>query len=323
MTSILAASEQWLESVQSARAYKTFETYRAARNFFFRSLQSRKIDPDKEPVSVLTLREFGFLLKDLKHITTSGESVYATAIKRFYRYLLAEEVIRVNPVALEELILQRARRPGKRVPQFYEDEIGEVLDAMMKLPISTDPLQRLRDYRDRALIITLAATGLRIHEAVKLTRGDVDWRRLRAIMIGKGDKEAVVRFTKRSIRVLKEYLQARSKLDGATGKPLASLPIFARHDTGIGKKVEAITTTTGRTIVNERVRQVLGEEAAKKITPHSFRHYFVTKVYQRNNDLKLAQALARHENIQITQRYARISDAELDRGYRDAMEDEG
>ena len=82
-----------------------------------------------------------------------------------------------------------------------------------------------------------------------------------------------------------------------------------------------ITTTTGRTIVNERVTQSLGAEAVGTITPHSFRHYFVTVVLRGSGgNLKLAQELARHQSIAVTQRYAHLSDDELDRAYHEVFD---
>jgi integrase/recombinase XerC len=109
-------------------------------------------------------------------------------------------------------------------------------------------------------------------------------------------------------------------LDGASGKPLTTLPLFARHDLGAGKKIKPITTATGRNIVAQRVRESLGAEAEGTITPHSFRHYFVTTVLQGSGNLKLAQELARHKNIAVTQRYAHLSDDELDKGYEEVFE---
>jgi integrase len=181
--------------------------------------------------------------------------------------------------------------------------------------------ERLRDLRDRAFLITLADTGLRVHEACGLRRGDLDWNEGRAIIIGKGNKQAVVRFSGRSMQALRDYLSARAKLDGASGRPLGALPLFARHDKGAGKKIKTITTATGRNIVAGRVEQILGAEAVGTITPHSFRHYFVTRVLQASGNLKLAQELARHTNIAVTQRYAHLNDDELDKGYYDAFEE--
>ncbi len=166
-------------------------------------------------------------------------------------------------------------------------------------------------------MLTLADTGLRVHEACKLRRGDVDWNEGRAVIVGKGDKQAVVRFSERALRTLKAYLEARSGLDGGTGKPLASLALFARHDKGAGHKIKPITTTTGRNIVHERVEQALGKSASGRITPHSLRHYFVTTVLRASGNLKMAQELARHASIQVTQRYAHLSNDELDRGYHE------
>jgi len=170
--------------------------------------------------------------------------------------------------------------------------------------------------RDRAFLLTLSDTGLRVHEACNLRRGDIDWLEHRAIVIGKGNKEAVVRFSKRSLDALKMYLSERANLDGNSGKALASQPVFARHDRGAGKKVKPISTTTGREIVNQRVRESLGEEAVGTITPHSFRHYFVTTILGSTGNLKLAQVLARHTNIAVTQRYSHLSDNELDQEYQ-------
>jgi integrase len=100
------------------------------------------------------------------------------------------------------------------------------------------------------------------------------------------------------------------------------MPLFARHDRGTGKTIKPMTTTTGRNIVADRVREILGPEAVGTITPHSFRHYFVTRVLRASGNLKLAQELARHRNIAVTQRYAHLSDDELDRGYFEAIEEE-
>jgi integrase len=186
--------------------------------------------------------------------------------------------------------------------------------------LSDNPEVRLRALRDRAFLLTLADTGLRVHEACNLRRGDIDWNEGRAIIIGKGNKQAVVRFSTRSLSALKDYLSTRAVLDGSSGRPLPSLPLFARHDKGAGKKIKPITTTTGRNIVSERVRQALGDQAMGRITPHSFRHYFVTTVLRASGNLKLAQELARHASIQVTQRYAHLSDDELDRGYHEIFE---
>jgi integrase/recombinase XerC/integrase/recombinase XerD len=69
------------------------------------------------------------------------------------------------------------------------------------------------------------------------------------------------------------------------------------------------------------VFEALGEEAIGTITPHSFRHYFVTTVLQGSGgNIKVAQELARHRNIAVTQRYAHLTDEELDKSYYDIFD---
>jgi integrase len=211
------------------------------------------------------------------------------------------------------------------LPQFPREDIDKLLDRVDDLRIQPveNEADLFRNLRDRAFLLMLADTGLRVHEACGLRRGDIDWNEGKAVVTGKGDRQAVVRFSSRSLDAVKDYLSARAGLDGASGRALTSLPLFARHDKGAGKKVKPITTTTGRNIVKQRVGEFLGEKVVGAITPHSFRHYFVTTVLRGSGgNLKLAQELARHQNIAVTQRYAHLSDDELDRGYYDIFEDQ-
>lgn len=241
-----------------------------------------------------------------------------TAVTGFFEYIAAEQLTEINLPRLRLLIWQRARRPGQRLPQFPRDAIEQVLDYAddLRLQPTENDAERFRNLRDRAYLLVLADTGLRVHEACGLRRGDLDWNEGKAIVIGKGDREALIRFSHRSLGALKDYLSSRAGLDGSSGRALTSLPIFARHDKGAGKKVKPITTTTGRNIVNQRVQECLGSDVVGSITPHSFRHYFVTTVLRGSGgNLKLAQELARHKNIAVTTRYAHLADDELDKGY--------
>ncbi|MBK9781938.1 MAG: tyrosine-type recombinase/integrase [Anaerolineales bacterium] len=72
---------------------------------------------------------------------------------------------------------------------------------------------QLRAYRDRAFLVTLADTGFRVHEACNLRRGDIDWNEGRAVIIGKGNKQAVVRFSSRSLSITSRLFQALSFQD--------------------------------------------------------------------------------------------------------------
>jgi len=338
-TSIQQAVALFLDNITLARSKNTADTYGFAMRAFLALLADRKIDAENAPVADLSEDAIGWFAAALKDLAPATERLYLQATAGFYEFLAAERLASPNLPRLKLLVHQRARRTGQRLPQFPRDDLEKVLDYVSSLApyppkgtpgVGVQPNERrtddvsqnehLRDLRDRAFLLTLADTGLRVNEACSLRRGDIDWNEGRAVIIGKGDKQAVVRFSTRSMNALRDYLSARSPLDGASGRPLSALPLFARHDKGAGKKVKPMTTATGRNIVDERVRQALGGEAEGRITPHSFRHYFVTTVLRASGNLKLAQELARHANISVTQRYAHISDDELDKGYYEIFE---
>jgi len=280
-------------------------------------LQRHKVPVDTTTISAIPEEAVAWFIAALKDYSPTTERLYLTAMTGFYEYLSAERLCEINLPRLRLLIRQRARKPGQRLPQFPYNKIENILEHANNIAFhdNGDPVAHLIDLRDRAFLITLADTGMRVHEACGLRRGDIDWNEGRAIIIGKGNQQAVIRFSKRSLEALRDYLKARAALDGASGHTLASLPLFARHDRGAGRKIKPITTTTGRNIVTQRVAQALGSEAVGSITPHSFRHYFVTVILKASGNLKLAQELARHKNIAVTQRYAHLSDDELAKGY--------
>jgi site-specific recombinase XerD len=322
---ISQAIEGYLGVIERARSQNTLSAYQNALNFFARVLEENDLHPEDAGVDQLTTDAVKWQLEACSAYAPATERLYLTAVLGFYKYLMSESLVETNLPQIQELIRNRARRAGRRLPQFPRDDIDKLViysRNLIKSPVESER-ERLIQLRDRAFLITLADTGLRVHEACALRRGDVDWQEGRAIIIGKGDQEAVVRFSRRVLGALKDYISARAGLDGGFGRPLTSLPLFARHDDRAGNKVLPISTTTGRNIVKQRVREALGEQAVGSITPHSFRHYFVTMVLRGSGgNLKLAQELARHQDTSTTQLYAHLSNDELDRGYFEIFDEE-
>lgn len=317
------AIEMFLENIKLTRSENTEKTYGNAMHCLIEMLESEGCDPDNMDVSELSEDIFGKFAKYLKYYSPATEGLYINVAKNFFEFLSAENLRQTNLYQIKLLINQRTRKMGVRLPQFPADDIEKMLTFAEELcnRDSEDFHEKLINMRDGAFLITLADTGLRIHEACNLRRGDIDWFKKKAIIIGKGNKQAVVRFSDRSTISMRNYLFTRGGLDGNTGRQLSVLPVFARHDKGAGKNILPITTKTGRLIVAERVKECLGEEAVGTITPHSFRHYFVTCVLQETGNLKIAQEFARHTNIAVTQRYAHIADNELDETYRGIFDD--
>ncbi len=218
--------KQFLDTVKMARSANTARAYSNGLHLFGTVLIENHLDPDHSPASAITEDAASWMANALKDLSPATEQLYLAATVRFYEYLAAEKYAEINLTRLRLLLRQRSRRPGQRLPQFPRNDIETVLMYVNNFTtrLSDNQNVRLRELRDRSFLLTLADTGLRVHEACNLRRGDIDWNEGRAIIIGKGDKQAVVRFSGRCLGSLKEYLSARAAMDGGSGRPLPSLP---------------------------------------------------------------------------------------------------
>lgn len=320
MTTIQNAAEQWLKMVESSRKHKTRTTYETAWRKFADTLKSRKIQPGKTDVSELSEKSMIWFIDDLRSLSPRSERLYVNAINGFFLFMDGMEIRRLNLSSIRLLIHNYCRKPGRRIVQLNREGISEILNDIQHMPIPRKKRDKLVALRDRAFILTLADTGLRVHEACNAKRGDLNYIDQTITTIGKGDKQAIVRLTPRALNAIRDYLNARR--DGETGN-LAEKPIFARHDQEAYYKTLHMSTKTGRKIIENAVRKyVSGYDKSHRITPHSFRHYFVTTILDKTGDIKLAQEYARHSSIAVTEKYVHISDKELDRKYKEIFEDD-
>ncbi len=307
------STADFINMVLSSRSAQTARTYSNALNLFVSTLP----DEGNTPAADLGIQHVKTYLERLKELSPATERLYTTAANRFYHYLVAEEIITINLALLAQTIKTRTRRQGKRLPKFPKKDIEALIEHAAD-HFGIDPPTRCTDgqRRDAAFILVLADTGLRVSEACNLVCSDIDWKNQTAVIIGKGDKQAVVRFSSRSIEAILYYIHRLGNCEND------DTPLFMRHNNGNREANAAISTATGRQIIKRQARALLGERKSKTITPHSFRHYFVTMVWQKSGgNIKLAQELARHTNIQMTQRYTHLSDSELDAGYKNIFDD--
>lgn len=312
------AIDRYLDFLQNVigRNPKTVAAYRRGLSFFAETLHAQGIDPPHTPVAALTTEWLPHLLRDLKTYAVATEHLYTTAVSGFYRYVAGEGWAEVNLARMDSLLKQR-RRLGQRLPPLgLADKVERIIaEAETQLATVKDE-DRLLVLRDAALLVTLADTGLRVSELCALRRKDIDWNRAQAMIIGKGDKQAVVRFSRRALARIRRYLAARQSLDGQQPQSMGSLPLFARHDLAAGKRVLPLSPRTVEKLVRHYAALALPPEEATGITPHSFRHDFVTRIVSETGNIHLAQRAARHENIGTTERYTHLSDEEVDEAYR-------
>jgi integrase/recombinase XerC len=330
MTTVQEAIERFYSVVKGSKSVNTARAYAGALDRFTLCMIDNDADPIHSPIDGFREDWVGKFAEYLTAAAPTTQKLYMSVLVQFYKFLFAEELQKVNLPRVEMLSRSRTRKVGARLPQFPQNDIDKMCDYVLgddytrriaehKSEEYNEMRELLALYRDRAFILTLADTGLRVHEACGLLRGDLDINEGRAVLIGKGDKQAIVRFSARSLGALKSYLNKRQVLLSWNGR-ISAQPVFSRHDRGAGKNILPLSTGGGRHIINEVVRVAVGPDEVGTITPHSFRHYFVTRVLQSSGNLKLAQSLARHASISMTERYAHLANNELDKGYHEAIE---
>jgi integrase/recombinase XerC len=327
---IAQAKTMFLESIKPPGSVNTHtrQAYKTALDTFLNMLATHQIDSSSFPVAELRENSITDFVDYMKGFSPATESLYLHVVKNFFKFLDAENLAPVKLSRIRTLIRQRARRSRRQPVGYPEEDVKQFIGFMTNtrnFPVLDDDQldnEGLRDARDRALILTLADTGLRLDEICKLRCSDLDFEANGAILRSRNKKQTFVPFSSRSINAIKAYLSHRKSLDLENSQISSSLPLFARHDKGAGRKIQPVTPTTVRNIVAERVQQALGDTAVGSITPHTFLHYFVTTILQATGNLKLAQVLARHTNIQITQKYAHISERELNQSYSEIFDKE-
>jgi integrase/recombinase XerD len=215
-------------------------------------------------------------------------------LRSFYRHMRREQVIDHDPAA--DL---RAPRARARLPEVLtRDEVARLLAQ----PKGSTPSA----LRDRALLETMYACGLRASEVIGLTLSelDLDAGVLRAQ--GKGSKERIVPVGSKAVASLRAYLErARPRLVGLREEPrvFVNLRGGGLSRQGLYKIVQRHARTAG---------------LARKMSPHTLRHTFATHLLAGGCDLRSLQEMLGHADIATTQIYTHLSAQRLRDVYFDA-----
>ena len=210
-----------------------------------------------------------------------------SALRSFLKFLCAEGEIKSVP----EEAIGAIRRP-RRLPKSLDvDEVSRLLSA----PDLSDPL----GVRDRAMLETLYASGLRVSELVGIKAADVDLRMGFVRCVGKGEKERVVPLGEIAVHCIAAYLE-RSRPALTRGK--RSEFLFLSRLGGPMTRV-AFWKIIKKHSVNAGIN--------RSITPHMLRHSFATHLLERGADLRSLQEMLGHSSIATTQVYTHVSSDHL------------
>ena len=271
--------------VEKGLSKNTIEAYRHGLNRFFDHLKRKGIQ-EIGSVGKFDIRAFLLALKG-KGLSTKTVVRDLVAIRTFFRFLIQEEILEVNPV--EEIA---SPKMAKTLPEILT--LKEV-EQLLEQPDLRTPL----GVRDRAMLEVLYATGMRVSELVQLPTNQVNLESGYVVIYGKGSKERMVPLGSEAMKWVTLYLQtARQRL--AKGKESHFLFI----------------NRSGRGMSRQRFWKNIktyGLKAGlrKRITPHLLRHSFASHLLERGADLRSVQMMLGHVDISTTQIYTHVTGERL------------
>jgi integrase/recombinase XerD len=211
---------------------------------------------------------------------------FISALRGFFRYCAAFGVVEEDPTL--HLVNPKTWLSLPRVLS------PEEVEALIAAPDCSTPL----GLRDRAMIETLYATGLRVSELTGIEKDRVDLETGTVLALGKGNKERLVPLGRSARRWLARYVrEARPGLDR-------------------GRSPSLFLTRRGEPMTRQRFWQILEAYARaagirRKISPHVVRHSFATHLLEHGADLRSVQMMLGHSDISTTQIYTHVSRARL------------
>lgn len=273
-------------SLEKSLSENSIEAYLHDVNKLVQFLEFQKYDLSPKDIQLKHLQEFVQWVNELG-MTATSQARLISGIKGFYKYLLLENVLSVDPTALLE-----APRLARKLPDTLSlDEINKIIDAI--------DLSRKGGQRNKAMLETLYSCGLRVSELVNLKISNLFFNEDYIKVTGKGDKERLVPIGSVAIKQIEIYRdEVRCHL--AIKKDQEDF-LFLNNR---GSKISRIHvfTTIKQLAFKARIK--------KKISPHTFRHSFASHLIEGGADLRAVQEMLGHESITTTEIYTH-----LDRDY--------
>ncbi len=221
-----------------------------------------------------------------QHLTNSGKSAATVArcvasLKSFYAYCLSEGIVSENPV--HEIPTQKAE---KKLPQILT---GREVELLLEQPKCVD----LKGFRDKAMLETLYATGMRVSEMIALDVADVSLAGSFIKCEGNG-KFRIIPLYPAAVKALSVYLtEIRPKMAASAEETALFVNVSGERMTrqGFWKIIKHYQETA---------------QISKDITPHTLRHSFAAHLLENGADLHSLQEMLGHSDISSTQIYTQV-----------------
>lgn len=263
----------------------TFDAYVKDLSKFQAYLKSE--GADFMDVNLDILHHFVASLAD-EGIHPRSQARILSGVRSFYRYLLLEDYIAVDPTELIE-----SPRLGIYLPDVLTvQEIDAIIESI--------DLGRTEGQRDRAILETLYSCGLRVSELCNLQLNDLNLDEGFLRVEGKGSKQRLVPISPRAVEELQLYFEERASIQPKAGHEDYVFLSFRR-----GTKLSRIMVF--------HIVKVQTEAAGihKNVSPHTFRHSFATHLLKGGANLRIIQCMLGHEGIKTTEIYTHIGNTRL------------
>jgi integrase/recombinase XerC len=216
-----------------------------------------------------------------------------TTLKTFYKFLLRNKTVTVNP-----MLKIQSPKTSKRLPVFVDqNKMDNLFDGI-------DFGKGFEAARDRLMMELFYATGMRLSELVNLKEHDIDLENCQVKVLGKRNKERIIPFTNRLRNLFNEYLERR--------KENFTDDIHLLFVTGKGKPIYQKLVYR---IVTHRLGQVT---TLDKKSPHVLRHTFATHMLNNGADINSIKEILGHANLSATQVYTHNTIEKLKKVYKQA-----
>lgn len=214
------------------------------------------------------------------------------SIRTFFDFLMKEKRINVNPC--EKIESPKLRKSLPKTLNF--EEINKLLDLKPKTAL---------EYRNRAMIELMYATGLRVSELVNLEINDINVKDNYVRVFGKGKKERIVPMAEITTNILNEYLSVYR--DSLLKGYLTDKVFISSYGKGITRQA-----------FFKILKKIAKEQGIEKdFSPHTLRHSFATHLLEYGADLRSIGEMLGHENIKTTQIYTHLSNNKKRKDYED------
>ncbi|MCC6816089.1 MAG: tyrosine recombinase XerD [Saprospiraceae bacterium] len=268
--------------LERSLSHNTIEAYIADVNKLFQFVQQNFKGRSAIQLDYNNLKEFIHWIAK-SNIDNRSQARLISGIKAFYKFLLVEDLLTIDPTELLE-----APKLGKYIPDVLS--IEEIDCILQNIDLSGD-----YGHRDRAIIETLYGSGLRVTELINLRLSNLiqDLSFLR--IVGKGNKERLVPIGEHALNQINFYIEHFRN----------QLPKIKNHEEYVflnrfGKKLSRIS------IFNIVKLSVARAGIHKSVSPHTFRHSFASHLVEGGANLRIVQEMLGHESITTTEIYTHL-----------------